>query len=151
MERTPNKSRHTKLTLEKKILPPPLLPGFELATFRSRVRRSIQRAIPALHAMCDYNNNDNNHALFATQTVCTPVANSFQTEERSADLNLPSPNFDLRADSPYCVVPVSRCFGKLAIFQRLGRVGLLNSLAPFLARIQFFFFFFNLECETFNL
>ena len=38
MERTPNKSQHTKLTLEKKILPPPL-PGFELATFRSRVRR----------------------------------------------------------------------------------------------------------------
>ena len=32
MERTPNKSQHTKLTLEKKILPP-LLPGFELATF----------------------------------------------------------------------------------------------------------------------
>ena len=34
------------LTLEKKILPP-LLPGFELATFRSRVRRSNQQAIPA--------------------------------------------------------------------------------------------------------
>ena len=31
------RSQHTKLTLEKKILPPPL-PGFELATFRSRVR-----------------------------------------------------------------------------------------------------------------
>ena len=30
---------HTKLTLEKKILLP-FLPGFELATFRSRVRRS---------------------------------------------------------------------------------------------------------------
>ena len=36
VERTPNRSQHTKLTLEKKILPP-LLPGFELATFRSRV------------------------------------------------------------------------------------------------------------------
>ena len=36
MERTPNKSQHTKLTVEKKILRP-LLPGFELATFRSRV------------------------------------------------------------------------------------------------------------------
>ena len=45
MERTPNKSQHTKLTLEKKILPP-LLPGFELATFRSRVGRSYQQAIP---------------------------------------------------------------------------------------------------------
>ena len=34
-----NKSQHRKLTLEKKTLPP-LLPGFEPATFRSRVRRS---------------------------------------------------------------------------------------------------------------
>ena len=32
MEQTPKKSQHTKLTLEKKILPP-LLPGLELATF----------------------------------------------------------------------------------------------------------------------
>ena len=39
VERTPNKSHHTKLTLEKKILPL-LLPGFELTTCRSRVRRS---------------------------------------------------------------------------------------------------------------
>ena len=45
MELTSNKSQHTKFTLEKKILPP-LLPGFELATFRSRVRRSNQQAIP---------------------------------------------------------------------------------------------------------
>ena len=44
MERTPNKSQHTELTLEK--IPPPLLPGFELATFQSRVRRSNQLAIP---------------------------------------------------------------------------------------------------------
>ena len=35
----PNKSQHRKSTLEKKILPP-LLRGFEPATFRSRVRRS---------------------------------------------------------------------------------------------------------------
>ena len=34
-----NKSKHTKFTLEKKTLSP-LLPGFELATFLSRVRRS---------------------------------------------------------------------------------------------------------------
>ena len=47
MERTPNKSQHTKLTLEKKILPP-LLPGFEFATFRSRVRRSNKQAISRL-------------------------------------------------------------------------------------------------------
>ena len=46
MEEIPNKSQHTKLALERKILPP-LLPGFELAIFRSRVRRSYQQAIPA--------------------------------------------------------------------------------------------------------
>ena len=46
VERTANKKQHTKLTLEKKILPP-LLPGFELATFWSWVRRSYQQAIPA--------------------------------------------------------------------------------------------------------
>ena len=40
-----DKSQHIKLTLEKKILPP-LRPGFELATFRSRDRRSYQQAIP---------------------------------------------------------------------------------------------------------
>ena len=45
VERTLNKSQHRKSTLEKKILPP-LLPGFELATFRLRVRRSYQQAIP---------------------------------------------------------------------------------------------------------
>ena len=38
-------SQHRKLTLEKKILPP-LLQGFEPATFRSRVRRSNHRARP---------------------------------------------------------------------------------------------------------
>ena len=41
----PNKSQHTKLTLEKNILPPLLL-GFEHATFRSRVQRSYQQDIP---------------------------------------------------------------------------------------------------------
>ena len=45
MERTSNKSQHTKLTLEKKILQP-LPPGFELAIFRSRPRRSYQQTIP---------------------------------------------------------------------------------------------------------
>ena len=48
MERTPNKSQHTKLTLEKKILWL-LLPGFELATFLSWVRHSNQQTIPAPH------------------------------------------------------------------------------------------------------
>ena len=42
----PNKSQHTKLTLEKKILLP-LLTGFKLATFWSRVWSSNQQAILA--------------------------------------------------------------------------------------------------------
>ena len=42
MGRTPNKSQHRKLTLDRKILPP-LLPGFELATLRSRIRRSTKK------------------------------------------------------------------------------------------------------------
>ena len=46
VEQTPNKSQHTKLTLEKKFLPP-LLPGFKLTTFQSRVQRSYQEAISA--------------------------------------------------------------------------------------------------------
>ena len=43
VERTPNKSQHRKLTLEKTITQW-LLPGLELGTYRSRVRRSYQRA-----------------------------------------------------------------------------------------------------------
>ena len=42
LERTPNKSQHTKLTLEMKILLR-LLPEFETATFRSRVRLGTSR------------------------------------------------------------------------------------------------------------
>ena len=42
VERTPSEKQHTKLTLKKKMLPP-LLPGFELTTFRSRVRRSTNK------------------------------------------------------------------------------------------------------------
>ena len=51
VERTPNKCQHTKLTLEKKILPPLLL-GFELTVFRSRVLSSYQQAIPAPKLCC---------------------------------------------------------------------------------------------------
>ena len=40
-----NKSQHRKFTLEKKILPP-VLQGFEPATFQSRVRRSDHLTIP---------------------------------------------------------------------------------------------------------
>ena len=54
MEWTPIKNQHTKLTLEKNILPP-LLPGFELTIFRPRVRRSSQKAIPAPIHIFDIN------------------------------------------------------------------------------------------------
>ena len=46
VEQTPNKSQHTKLTLEKKILPLLLL-GFKLATLWSWIQRSYQQAIQA--------------------------------------------------------------------------------------------------------
>ena len=46
VERTPNKSQHTQLTMEKKILHS-FLPRLELATFRSRVRRSYRQAFTA--------------------------------------------------------------------------------------------------------
>ena len=65
-ERTPNKSQHIKLTLEKKILPPILL-GFELATFRSRGRRSYQQAIQAPHA---FDRTQQNIAM--SFTFCNP-------------------------------------------------------------------------------
>ena len=52
-----NKSQHRKLTLEKKIIPP-LLPGFEPATFRSRVRRSNHWAIPALGGYKHHKNRE---------------------------------------------------------------------------------------------
>ena len=47
VEWTPNKSQHTKLILEQKILAS-LLPGFELATLWSRVWHSYQQAIPCV-------------------------------------------------------------------------------------------------------
>ena len=48
MEQTLNKSQHTKLTLEKKILPP-LLPGFKLTTLQSQVWHSYQQTILVPH------------------------------------------------------------------------------------------------------
>ena len=50
VERTPHKSQHTKLTLEKNILPP-LLPGFEPVTFQSCVWHSVLTSCPSPHAL----------------------------------------------------------------------------------------------------
>ena len=47
MERAPNESQHTKLTLEKKILPP-LLPGFELTTFFDRESGALTNKLARL-------------------------------------------------------------------------------------------------------
>ena len=67
-ERTRNKSQHTNLTLEKKILPL-LVSGFELTNFRSPVRRSnnkLFRMIPDItHAVIKNKlNNNNNNKVF---------------------------------------------------------------------------------------
>ena len=51
VERTPNKSQHRKLTLEKKILLP-LPPRIEPATLRSRVLRSTHWTTPTLWCLC---------------------------------------------------------------------------------------------------
>ena len=60
-----NKSQHRKLTLNKKIIPP-LLPGFEPTTFRSRVRPSTTEVSPlpahtlvsVIHSCCRENRAD---------------------------------------------------------------------------------------------
>ena len=62
VERTPNKGKHTTLTLEKKILPPLPL-GFEMATFGSRVQHSNQQAILAPQYL-DYEGNDSLHSIW---------------------------------------------------------------------------------------
>ena len=77
-------SQHTKLTLEKKTLPP-LLPGFELATFRSRVRRSTNKLsrLPRKEYKVDNNPNKvTSSEKYDFQTACqeqvaiiTPAAN----------------------------------------------------------------------------
>ena len=67
IERTPNKSRHTKLTLEKKLLPP-RLPGFELAT--SRARRSTNK-LSRLLGHCTYYRNETD---YVQHFVCVCVS-----------------------------------------------------------------------------
>ena len=77
-ERTPNKSQHRKLTLEKNNFPP-LLPGLELATFRSRVRSFYQQATPAAHGR--QNAAGCSHSLDDKQTKRTTNAKRQQQEE----------------------------------------------------------------------
>ena len=56
VKQTPNKSRHTKLTREKNILPPHL-PEFKFATFQSRIWCCYQQAILAPHTNSTHTTN----------------------------------------------------------------------------------------------
>ena len=77
VERTPNKSQHRKLTLEKKILLP-FLPGFDRAIFRSRVRRSYPQAIPASLDAATYKMTETTYTLFKMKSaIFRPCAQSF--------------------------------------------------------------------------
>ena len=68
MDRTPIKSQHTKLTLEKKN-PPPLLPEFQLAIFGSRVRRSKKQ-----------NKTNKTHAIPQCTGVISPPTTSHKLQ-----------------------------------------------------------------------
>ena len=76
VEQPSNKSQHTKLTLEKKFLQP-LLPGFELATFRSRVRRFYQQA-SRLHRRDTDNNNNKKKKIKREPLVYTRARRAVQ-------------------------------------------------------------------------
>ena len=69
VERTPYKSPHTQLTLEKKILLP-LLRRFELSTFWSLVWHSYQQAVPALYIACDPRRRSNNSSSCSSWFYC---------------------------------------------------------------------------------
>ena len=72
VEQTPNKSHNTKITLEKKILPPLLL-GFELATFLSWVRHFTNKLSWLLWYMTHFDAWLINCPLFHTQFTSKPI------------------------------------------------------------------------------
>ena len=90
VERTPNESQYTKLTLEKKILPP-LLPRFERATFRSRVRRTNQQAIPAPSQSGKSKSYNTHRVIKVAKIMCTQIFVTFSSGQR-----------DLTPDRPQC-------------------------------------------------
>ena len=96
VERTPNKSQHTKSTLEKKILPP-LLPGFELATFRLRVRRSNQHAIPDTPTTTTTTTTTTTAAAAITTTTTTTTEPGWLVG-KSAGLMIERLEFDARQE-----------------------------------------------------
>ena len=90
VEQTPNRSQHTQLTLEKKILPP-LLPRFELTSFRSPVPTLYQQAIPRLDTVWNWQTrNQLPHLVLrcAFSAFEWTVGSLFRTP--SAKVNIPS-------------------------------------------------------------
>ena len=89
VERTPNKSQHRKLTLEKKILPLLLL-GFKLATFQSRDWRStntlcwLQGHSKHYIKVLDHRPHSPNLAPRDWVFVCVCVCVCFKLKERQA-------------------------------------------------------------------
>ena len=81
MKRTLNKRQHTELTLEKKILLP-LLPGFELAIFRLRVRRSNQQGIQ------ENTKGKNPHTRLRTRMLTQRVDNNWTREDQRCCIQL---------------------------------------------------------------
>ena len=85
------KSQHRKLTLERKILPP-LLSGFEPETFRSGIRHSNHRAIPAPKVLLGVPASHENRSTLASSLHVRPDAIS-KHKPRSASpllISLPS-------------------------------------------------------------
>ena len=80
-----NNSQHRKLTLQKKILPP-LLPGLEPATFRSRVGGAVPMSYPRKESMFF---SSQRQRLFS----CTPTIPIFhaqvETVPMCSDMKLP--------------------------------------------------------------
>ena len=73
-----NKSRHRKLTLEKKILPL-LLQGFEPGTFQSRVQRSNHWAIPIPTELSPWKNH--------TTTIQSWTSSSYSKRQEQGNEN----------------------------------------------------------------
>ena len=63
-----NERQHRELIQEKKILPP-LLPGFELATFRARIRRATSELYPRLQNLIGQAKPALVHLLYTRHTL----------------------------------------------------------------------------------
>ena len=122
-----NKNQHRKLTLEKKILPP-ILPGRETETFRSRVRRSTVESSRTchpdrpstscplrMHTVCLLGQRTRLKKLWQNNIFCYNVLSL------SASLCNQLPITYLKTKQSYyackCVVRASRLFGTPNLFE----------------------------------